>query len=87
MPAGTAAAANQKPIVITNDGDAPLTMGTAANVIQIQADANDGGNTTAGDFAIVSEDCRGKTLAPGARARSTWASSRRAPTTRRSPAS
>ena len=48
-----------------NDGDAPLTIGTAANVIQIQADAADGGNTTAGDFAIVSEDCRGKTLAPG----------------------
>jgi sugar phosphate isomerase/epimerase len=66
VPAGTAAAANQKPIVVTNDGDAPLTIGTAANVIAIQADANDGGNTTAGDFAIVSEDCRGKTLAPGA---------------------
>ena len=66
VPAGTAAAANQKPIVVTNDGDAPLTMGTAANVIAIQAEANDGGNTTAGDFAIVSEDCRGKSLAPGA---------------------
>jgi sugar phosphate isomerase/epimerase len=66
VPAGTAAAANQKPLVITNDGDAPLTIGTANNVIQIQADANDGGATTAGDFAIVSEDCRGKTLAPGA---------------------
>ncbi len=64
--AGTVAAANTKPLVITNDGDAPLTIGTAANVIQIQAEANDGGNATAGDFAIVSEDCRGKTLAPGA---------------------
>jgi hypothetical protein len=66
VPAGTAAAANQKPLVITNDGDAPLVIGTATNVIQIQAEANDGGNTTAGDFAVVSEDCRGKSLAPGA---------------------
>jgi hypothetical protein len=66
VPAGTAAAANQKPLVVLNDGDAPMTIGTANNVIQIQADTNDGGNTTAGDFAVVSEDCRGKTLAPGA---------------------
>jgi sugar phosphate isomerase/epimerase len=63
--AGTPAAANAKPIVITNDGDAPLTIGTANNVISIAAEAADGGNTTAGDFAVVSETCRGKSLAPG----------------------
>jgi sugar phosphate isomerase/epimerase len=64
VPAGTPAAANQAPITVTNDGDAPLVFGTANNVIQLQADANDGGSATAGDFAIVSETCRGKTLAP-----------------------
>ncbi len=51
-------------ITITNDGDAPLTIGTATNVIQIQAEAADGGTATAGDFAVVSETCRGKSLAP-----------------------
>ena len=63
--ANTPAAANQKAITVTNDGDAPLVFGTAANVIQIQADAADGGAATAADFAIVSETCRGRTLAPG----------------------
>ena len=61
--AGTAAAANQKPIVITNDGDGPLNFPAAAPTIA--ADALDGGNATAADFAIVSQDCSGKTLAPG----------------------
>ena len=65
VPAGTAAAANQMPMVVTNDGDAPLVISNATNAIQIQAEANDGGAATAADFAVVSEDCRGKTLAPG----------------------
>ena len=43
------------PVVVTNDGDAPLTITN----IQVQADANDGGNTTAADFAIVSQNCFG----------------------------
>ncbi|HEX6024856.1 MAG TPA: hypothetical protein VFZ00_22890 [Solirubrobacter sp.] len=63
VPAGTAAAANSLPITVTNIGDAPLTIGTAANTIQIQAEAADGGAATAADFAIVSENCRGQTLA------------------------
>ena len=61
--AGTAAAANQKPIVITNDGDGPLIFPAASPTIA--ADALDGGNATAADFAIVSQDCSGKTLQPG----------------------
>ena len=36
------------------------------NAIQIQADDADGGAATAADFAVVSEDCKGKTLAPNA---------------------
>jgi sugar phosphate isomerase/epimerase len=63
VPAGTAAAANQLPITVTNIGDAPLTFGTAGNTIQIQAEANDGGAATAADFSIISENCRGQTLA------------------------
>jgi len=62
VPAGTPAAANQQPIVVTNDGDAPLVFPAAAPTIQ--ADALDGGNATAADFAIVSQDCSGKTLQP-----------------------
>ncbi len=66
MPKGTPAADNQAPIVVTNDGDAPLVISNAANAIQIQADAADGGAATAADFAIVDENCGGKTLAPNA---------------------
>jgi hypothetical protein len=63
VPAGTLAANNVTPIAITNVGDAPLVItntppGLAAN-------ADDGGNTTRDDFAIVSQDCQNKTLAPG----------------------
>ncbi len=64
--AGTAAAANQVPVVVTNDGDAPLTITN----VTVAADALDGGNTTAGDFAVVSHNCFGAggvgPLAPGA---------------------
>jgi sugar phosphate isomerase/epimerase len=63
VPAGTAAAANQMPITVTNIGDAPLVFGN--NAPTIAAEANDGGAATAADFAIVSQDCTGKTLAPG----------------------
>src|SRR5918997_3373914 len=50
--AGTPAAANQKPIVVTNDGDGPLVF--PAQPPTIQADALDGGNATAADFSVVS---------------------------------
>ena len=61
VPAGTPAAANQVPVVVQNDGDAPLTITN----IQIQANAEDGGAATAADFAIVSQNCTsGGPLAP-----------------------
>jgi len=62
--AGTAASANALPIVITNDGDAPMVVSNANNALQIQAENNDGGGATAADFAIVSQNCQGATLAP-----------------------
>jgi sugar phosphate isomerase/epimerase len=65
VPAGTAAAANQLPIVITNDGDAPMVVSGNNNAVQIAAENLDGGGTTAADFAIVSQNCQGATLAPG----------------------
>jgi hypothetical protein len=61
VPAGTAAAANQVPVVVTNDGDAPLTISAVA----LAANADDGGNTTRDDFAIVSHNCTAAPLAPG----------------------
>ena len=63
---GTPAADNQAPIQVTNDGNAPLVIANGANAIRIQADAADGGAATAADFAVVSDNCRGKTLAPNA---------------------
>ena len=66
VPKGTPAAANQAPIKVTNDGDAPLVIANGDNAIRIQADDDDGGAATAADFAVVSENCRGKTLAPNA---------------------
>ena len=107
QPAGTiASAANAVPVVVTNDGDAPLTITT----ITLAAEANDGGNDDRDDFSIVSQNCFGtgnvgrwrrasspcsttrrrptSTSRPRpsrpAPAPSTWRSSRRAPTTRRS---
>ena len=53
--AGTTGAANQVPVVVTNDGDAPLTITN----ITVAADANDGGAATAADFQIVSQNCFG----------------------------
>jgi sugar phosphate isomerase/epimerase len=53
VPAGTAAAANQLPIVVQNDGDAPLSI----TAVAIQAENLDGGAATAADFAIVSHNC------------------------------
>jgi len=64
VPAGTAAASNSVPVVVTNDGDAPLTITNAT----IAANADDGGNATAADFAIVSQNCFGAgstAIAPG----------------------
>ena len=61
VPAGTAAANNVKPVVVTNDGDGPLVFTTAA--------ADDRGRHldvgSAGDFAVVSQNCSGMTLQPG----------------------
>jgi hypothetical protein len=53
--AGTAAAANQVPLKVINEGDAPLTITTAA----IQANADDGGAATVADFQIISSNCYG----------------------------
>ena len=66
VPKGTPASANQVPIKVTNDGNAPLVIHNGDNAIRILADADDGGAATAADFLVVSEDCRGKTLAPNA---------------------
>jgi sugar phosphate isomerase/epimerase len=63
VPAGTLAANNVTPIMITNVGDAPLVF--TNNAPTLAADANDGDNTTRDDFSIVSQDCQNKTLAPG----------------------
>ena len=61
QPAGTiASAANAVPVVVTNDGDAPLTI----TAVALAAEANDGGNTTRDDFSIVSQNCTTAALAP-----------------------
>lgn len=60
VPAGTAAADNVVQVTIQNTGDAPLSIGTANNSVQIQSDQGD-----AGDFAIVSQNCTGATLPAG----------------------
>jgi len=61
--AGTAAAANQVPVVVTNDGDAPLTITN----VQIQSDALEIG--AANDFQVVGHNCTaangGGPIAPG----------------------
>ena len=59
--AGTAAANNVKPVVVTNDGDGPLVFTTAQP--SITAHNLDVGS--AGDFAVVSQNCSGMTLQPG----------------------
>jgi hypothetical protein len=53
--AGTPAASNAVPVVVTNDGDAPLTITNAT----LAANADDGGNQTRDDFQIVSQNCFG----------------------------
>ncbi len=60
VPAGTPAAANSVPVVVTNDGDAPLTITNAT----IAANADDGGNATAADFSVVSQNCYGTGSSP-----------------------
>ena len=44
------------PVVVTNDGDAPLSF-TGANPVTLAANAADGGNQTRDDFQIVSHEC------------------------------
>jgi sugar phosphate isomerase/epimerase len=70
--AGTSAAANTVAIKLENSGDAPLNITN----LQIQADANDGGNATAADFSIVSHNCftgsTPNTIAPSATAPSNF---------------
>ncbi len=63
VPAGTRAVNNTNAIPVKNIGDAPLVITNDAPTITAADD--DGGATTAADFAIVSQDCQGKTLAPG----------------------
>jgi hypothetical protein len=55
VPAGTPAASNVSPVVVTNDGDAPLTV----TAVALAANADDGGNQTRDDFQIVSQNCSG----------------------------
>jgi sugar phosphate isomerase/epimerase len=53
------------PVVVTNDGDAPLTF-SGANPVTLAANADDGGNQTRDDFQIVSPNCTtGTSLPPG----------------------
>jgi sugar phosphate isomerase/epimerase len=49
------------PVTVTNDGDAPLTITN----VQLQANADDGGNQTRDDFQLASQGCTGTSLAPG----------------------
>jgi hypothetical protein len=53
------------PVTVTNDGDAPLNITN----VQLQANADDGGTQTAGDFQLVSQNCSGAggvgPIAPG----------------------
>jgi sugar phosphate isomerase/epimerase len=51
------------PVVVTNDGDAPLTF-TGANPVTLAANAEDGGNQTRDDFQIVSHNCSSATPIP-----------------------
>jgi sugar phosphate isomerase/epimerase len=62
--AGTPAANNTVDVVLSNTGDAPLTFGTANNTFQIQVNALDNPVAPASDFQVVSDTCRGTTLAP-----------------------
>jgi sugar phosphate isomerase/epimerase len=64
VPANTPASSNVVPVVLYNTGEAPLTFGTATNVLQIQANALDTPVAPASDFQVVSDTCRGTTLAP-----------------------
>ncbi len=69
--AGTAASNNTSAVTVKNTGDAPLTF---TGNPTISADNLDGGNTTAGDFSVVSQTCftagnpapPSNTIAPGA---------------------
>ena len=59
VPKGTPAADNQAPIVVTNDGDAPLVIGNAGRRDRHR-------RRRRRRLRVVSENCRGKTLAPNA---------------------
>jgi sugar phosphate isomerase/epimerase len=58
VPAGTAAANNVTPVVVTNTGDAPLTITNSS----IGQDANDA--PSSGDFLVVTQNCYGAGSAP-----------------------
>ncbi len=60
VPAATPAASNVSPVVVTNDGDAPLTI----TAVALAANADDGGNQTRDDFQIVSQNCSGAGSSP-----------------------
>jgi sugar phosphate isomerase/epimerase len=63
VPAGTPAASNTADVTIWNTGDLPITFGTAGNLISIAQNGLD--SPSSQDFAIISENCRGATLAAG----------------------
>ncbi|HET8759370.1 MAG TPA: hypothetical protein VFM58_25350 [Solirubrobacteraceae bacterium] len=69
VPAGTPAATNVVPVTLTNTGEAPLTINPATpanqNGLSIVVNALDAPVAPASDFQIVSDTCRGQTLAPG----------------------
>jgi sugar phosphate isomerase/epimerase len=69
VPANTPAATNVVPVVLSNTGDAPLTINAATpanqNGLTIVANALDTPVAPASDFQIISDTCRGQTLAPG----------------------
>jgi sugar phosphate isomerase/epimerase len=62
--AGTPASSNVVPVVLSNTGEAPLTFTNANNTLQIQVNPLDNPVAPASDFQIVSDTCRGQTLAP-----------------------
>jgi sugar phosphate isomerase/epimerase len=72
--AGTRAADNVVPVVLSNTGEAPLTFSNATNALQIQVNPLDAPPTKLADlnrvvsappeFQIISDTCRGQTLTP-----------------------
>jgi sugar phosphate isomerase/epimerase len=69
VPAGTPAASNVVPVVITNTGEAPMVINSQATGgnagVSIAVDPLDAPVAPASDFQVVSNTCLGQSLAPG----------------------